>query len=87
MSDVLTQATLHTDAEYEATLAQIFSEMQSLNEQMQSDQADIERLRAEAMIYKAESQRLKEEGRLLHADNQTRLSRLGVMLDRLAGAT
>jgi cell division protein FtsB len=60
--------------------------MQSLNEQMQRDQADIERLRAESLIYKAESQRLKQESELLNADNRARLTRLGTMLDRLAGA-
>lgn len=85
MTDILTQPTPQTDAEYEATLAQLLIEMHSLNEQIQRDQVDIYRLRAESATYKAASQRLKTEGELLNADNQARLSNLHTQLDGFAG--
>jgi hypothetical protein len=55
MNDILTQPTPQTEAEYEAAFAQLLSEMQRIREQMDSDQADIERLKAERYSLKAET--------------------------------
>jgi peptidoglycan hydrolase CwlO-like protein len=86
MTDIPFASTPQTEAEFEAALAQIFAEIQRLNEQMRRDQADIDCLRAEATAYKAESQRLKAEGERLDADIRARLADLHTALDRLAGA-
>ena len=51
MSDLLFQPMPQTEAEYVATIKQLFVEMQQLNEKMQHDQADIDRLKAELPGY------------------------------------
>jgi len=78
MSDLLFQPMPQTEAEYVATIKQLFVEMQQLNEKMQHDQADIDRL-------KADSERLKVEGKRLDDEARVRLNRLNTALDQLGG--
>jgi methyl-accepting chemotaxis protein len=47
-----------TAAEYKAAIEDLLGEMQRLNEQMQSDQAVIERLKADSARIKAETRAL-----------------------------
>ena len=42
-------------ADYEAAVEQLLAEMKRLNQQMQSDRTDIERLKAETRTLKAET--------------------------------
>ena len=58
MSDVLSQSTPKTAAEYKTVIKQMFSEMQRLNLKMRQDQADIERTQAETAVLKAETRAL-----------------------------
>lgn len=56
MSDLtVTQATVQTPAEYEAILSRIFSEIDVLNQQMQEDRKEIDRLRADSAAIEAET--------------------------------
>ena len=47
-----------TAADYEAAVEQLLAEMKRLNQQMQSDRTDIERLKAETRELKAETRAL-----------------------------
>lgn len=90
MSDILSKPARQTPAEQEATLNQIFAEMQRLNEQMQQDQADIDRIKvetgelkaiamrymAEAEHWQAESERLRHEGAILRIQTRAALDQL-----------
>ena len=56
MADVTySQTTPQTDAEYEATIEQVLSEMQHLRAVMDSDQVEIDRLKVETQALKAET--------------------------------
>ncbi len=55
MTDILTRDAPQTDAEMEAELRQMFAELETLNERMRRDQADIVRLKNETDVLKAES--------------------------------
>jgi peptidoglycan hydrolase CwlO-like protein len=56
MDDLMSlQPAPRTAAEYEAAIEQMLTEMQRLNQQMQKDQADIDRLSAEIAALKAET--------------------------------
>lgn len=46
---------LQTAAEYEAAVEQLLAEIRRLNEQMQDDRLDIERLRIETQMLKVET--------------------------------
>ena len=61
------QLPLETPADYEAAIAGYLAEMRHLNELMQRDRADIERLRGETDALKVETQRLKSETRAILA--------------------
>lgn len=69
----LPQSALKTPADYKAAVEQLLAEMKRLNERMQSDRADIERLRLETQALKVETQRLK-------AETRATLASLGVAL-------
>jgi cytochrome c556 len=86
MSDVLTQDTPQTAAEYEALFARLMEQMEQINVRIQQDQEVIDRLRAEASAYKAEAQRLKAEGTVLSAEIRARLDNIRTTLDRLGKA-
>ncbi len=58
MNDILTQSAPQTEAEYEAALTQLLSAMQGLREQMDQDQIEIERLKADNRTLKAETRAL-----------------------------
>ncbi len=64
MSDILTQPTLQNEDE-EVDSRQLFIEMQCLNDLMRQDQVDIDRLKIETNVLKAETLRLKTESRAL----------------------
>ncbi len=88
MTDILTQPTPRSEAEMEEFLDQLLAEMQRLNEQMQRDQGDIDRLKAETEIYKVcsaeyklEADKLQAEGMLLDTQNRSALDRLKVMVE------
>ena len=53
MSDILTKPTPQTDADYEAIAQELLAEMNRLEEQMDSDRTESERLRFETQIIKA----------------------------------
>jgi type II secretory pathway component PulM len=55
---VLSQPTLETDADYEAAIEQYLAEMRRLNEQMNNDRSDIERLKAETETLKTQTRAL-----------------------------
>ena len=56
MADVTSmQTTPQTDAEYEAAIEQMLSEMKHLRTMMDSDQAEIDRLKVETQALKAET--------------------------------
>jgi cell division protein FtsB len=60
VDDVISsQRAPQTAAEYEAAIAQLLTEMHRLNEQMQQDQAEIDRLKAETRAIKAETELIK----------------------------
>lgn len=65
-----------TDAEYEAAIEQMLAEMKRLNQQIQDDQAEIDRLKVETATMKEETKRLKAEGFQIHSDIRTTLDRL-----------
>lgn len=88
MTDILTRGAPQSDAEIEAELTQIFAELETLNERMRRDQADIVRLKNETDAYKAESARLKEEAVSLKVtsdelgvQSRAALKRLKVMIE------
>lgn len=56
MSDMTFALTPQTEAEYEKVLSQILADIHKLNEEIKQDQIETDR-------FKAESQRLKEEGK------------------------
>lgn len=58
MSDAVTQSSSPIDIDQEATLSQLLTEMQQLNEQMQGDQVEIERLKAETRLVAMHSDQL-----------------------------
>ncbi len=55
MTDILARNAPQTDAEMEAELAQMWAELETLNERMRRDQVDIIRLKNETDALKAES--------------------------------
>ena len=55
MNSTLTQPVAQTEAEQEATLNQLFTEMQHLNELMIQDQAAIDRLKVETDLLRIET--------------------------------
>jgi hypothetical protein len=57
---VSTQPKLETQADYEAAIEQCLQEIRELNEQMRSDQAAIDRLKAETQQLKAETRAILE---------------------------
>jgi cell division protein FtsB len=68
MADLASSPTApETAAEYEAALDQMLAEMRLLNEQMQKDRVDIDRLKAETHALKAESATLEAETRAILA--------------------
>ena len=60
---VSSQPTPETAADFEAAVEECLVEIRRLNEQMQGDRNDIEKLKTETLALKAESQRLKAETR------------------------
>lgn len=70
---IFSQPEPRTKAEAKAILAQLFAEMDRLDEQMRQDGTEIERLKLETAALKAEAQRLKNETRAT-------LARMGVTL-------
>jgi predicted RNase H-like nuclease (RuvC/YqgF family) len=60
---VSSHPTLETPADYEAAIEECLAEIRRLNEQMQNDRRDIERLKAETHALKTETQKLKAETR------------------------
>ena len=88
MTDILTRDAPQTDAEMEAELRQMFAELETLNERMRRDQADIVRLKNETDAYKAESARWKTEADSFKAvsddlgvQSRAALKRLKVMIN------
>jgi hypothetical protein len=74
MEDIFADlAEARTEAEYEALFARQMAEIQFLNERMQRDRADIDRL-------KIETDALKAEGARLEAETQAILTRLKAMV-------
>ena len=55
---VFSQPTLEKDADYEAAIEQYLAEMRRLNEQMNNDRSDIERLKAETETLKIQTRAL-----------------------------
>jgi hypothetical protein len=55
---VSVQSTPQTANEYEAMIEQLLSEMTRLNEQMVNDRTEIDRLRIESSVIKAETRAL-----------------------------
>jgi len=78
MSDMTVAVSPQTEAECEKALTQILADIQRLNDEMKQDDVEIDR-------FKAESQRLKEEGKRLDADFHARWDSLNATLDRIAG--
>jgi len=62
---ILTRPAPQTAAEYEAALAEMFAEMDRLDQQREKDRAEIERLRTETEAIQARTQRLKAESRAM----------------------
>jgi len=58
MTDIAIHSTSQTDIDQDAVISQLFTEIQHLNEQMQQDQTDIDRLKAETRVISAHSERL-----------------------------
>lgn len=56
-----------TAAEYEAAFERLMMEVESINEHMQRDRVEIERLKAETKVLAEETGRLKSETRTLLA--------------------
>lgn len=64
MADVsMSQSTSENVSEYEAIIEQLLAEMRSLNEMMERDRIEIDRIKAETKILKAETARLEAENR------------------------
>ena len=63
----LVQPAPQTTAEYEAVFDRLMAEAESINEQMQRNRIDIERLKAETKVLGEETGRLKAETRTLLA--------------------
>jgi hypothetical protein len=82
MTDVVSENTRLSDDEYKTVLDHLLGEIEVINAQMQQDQVDIERLRAESALYRTEAQLLKVEGELIDFDNRSRLSNLGMCQGR-----
>lgn len=55
----LTKSKRNTNADYEARAAQLLIEMNHLEEQMDKDRAESERLKAETQVIKAETEIIK----------------------------
>ena len=59
MNDVVSSQSLpQTAADYEAAVEQLLAEMKRLNQQMQNDRTDTERLKDETQTLKAETRAL-----------------------------
>ena len=58
MSNITTPFPSPSDTEQETILSQLFEEIQRLNERMQSDQADIERLKLETRVLSRHSDQI-----------------------------
>jgi hypothetical protein len=58
MTDIVIQAASQTEMDQEVTLSQLFAEIQHANDQIQNDQAAIDRLKAETRAISAHSDRL-----------------------------
>lgn len=56
---ILTFPDPRSEDEYKATLEWMFAEMQRLNQKIQEDQAEIDRLKAETRVLKAETDVIK----------------------------
>ena len=64
-----------TDAEHQNALEQMLAAMQQMNQQMQTDQAQIERLKAESAV-------LRQDILAIKARTQARLDALTTMVAR-----
>ncbi len=78
MSNLLIQPIPQSESECAATVTQLLYEMERLNEKIQHDQVDIDRL-------KSESDRLKIEGKRLDGEARVRLNCLYTVLDQIGG--
>lgn len=58
MDDAMVQATPQNAADYEAAIERCLVEMSRLNEQMQQDRTEIERLKGETQLLKQETRAL-----------------------------
>ena len=56
MTDILTQSTPGTDAEYEAACRQLLNEMSRFDEQMDQDRAESQRIKVETEVIKARTE-------------------------------
>lgn len=65
MSDILTQPSPQTDADYEATVQELLAEMSRMEEQMDSDRTESERLKFETQVIKATT-----EAKLIRLEEQ-----------------
>jgi hypothetical protein len=80
MSDsILTKPKRKTAAEYEAEADQLLAEMRWLEEKMDRDRVEIDRLRNE-------TRQLKVESDVIAANTAATLTRINRIVDRLAGA-
>jgi hypothetical protein len=74
MSDLASSPSApETAGDYEAALDQLLAEMRLINEQMQKDRVDIDRLKAETHALKVESATLEADMRAMLARLQSAL--------------
>ena len=65
-----------SDVDYETAVAQMFAEMQRLNQQIQDDHQAIAQITEDTRTLKIEAGRLQAEGQALQAETRLLLDRL-----------
>lgn len=83
MSDISLAETMPPIVDEETmTESQILAELYHLNDLIRQDQAEIDRLKTETALLRAETQTLEAVGTQLHIESQEILSRLKAMVLR-----
>ena len=77
MADVsLAEPTRQMDSEESEMMERMFNEIQHLNALLRRDQAEIERLKAETALLRAQTQEMKVFGMELHSESRAILDQL-----------